>query len=76
MIDQFVFHAPTRLYTISTKFVENFTLDPISMMHPCSQLNIIFTLLSFKVTSHLIMSLKLIFFSKILNFSIMEHEIM
>jgi hypothetical protein len=76
MIDQFVFNAPTRLNTTSTKFVENFTLDPISMMHPCSRLNVIFTLLSIKVTLHLIMSLKLIFFSKILNFSVMEHEIM
>jgi hypothetical protein len=76
MINQFVFHVITRLNIISTKFLENFTLNPIGMMHPCSQLNVIFTLLSIKVTSHLIMSLKLIFFSKILNFSIMEHEIM
>lgn len=76
MIDQFVFYAPTRLNIISTKFLENFTLDRIIMMHPCSQLNVIFTLLSIKVTSHLIMSLILILFSKILNFSIMEHEIM
>ncbi len=70
--DQLALRAPTGSNTVSTKSSVNFNPDIAGLMHPCSQLDAIFTF-----TEHwgyslcLIVSLKLVFFSRILRFLVM-----
>jgi len=71
--DQLALRAPTGSNTVSTKFAENFTPESAGLMCHCAQLDAIFTSAEHQgYFPHLIVSLKLVLFSRILNFSVME----